>query len=503
MFWKFGKSGSLRPIRILLASLSFAALCLLFVDVSGLLQPRLAFLAQIQFVPALLSGSLLVVGALLGLTLIFGRLYCSVICPLGILQDAIHHCNSKRRHHFTHGKTAIRIVALTAFVGAFVAGFSLLFNLLEPYSVFGRIATTLFEPLWALGNNALAAGAERMGSVAVSTVPVWQKGLPVLVVAVLSLFGIGWLAWKYGRTWCNTLCPVGALLGCVSRFSLVRPRIDAGKCVNCGRCATQCKASCIDAAQQRVDASRCVSCFNCLSVCRKGALSYGLAANQRQIPHSEIVQNSVQDTTPIDTSRRALLLAATVLVSVPRSTLAQTSQVETAPIPALTRKFRPARTVPITPPGSQGLRAFASRCTGCQLCVSACTHQALQVVDAGTGILQPSLSFEHGYCRVNCIACSIVCPTGAIKPMTPSRKSALQIGHAVVRPERCIITTDGVPCTACSRNCPAGAIRLVGERRTPAVDTERCTGCGACEYYCAARPYAAIQVEGNLAHRAI
>lgn len=487
----------LRRFRILLAALCFMGLCLLFVDVSGLARPRLAFLAHIQLVPALLSGSLLVLGGLLILTLVFGRLYCSVICPLGVMQDVIRHGNKKGLHRFTRGKTMIRVAALAVFIGAFAAGFPLLFNLLEPYSMFGRIAATLLEPLWATGNNALALGAERMGSVAVSAAPIWQKGLSALTAAALTLLVVGWLAWKHGRTWCNTICPVGTVLGYVSRFSLLRPRIDATQCVECGRCAAACKASCIDVERHGIDASRCVSCFNCLPACRKGALSYGLAIKKGEVPHHGTAQNNTQEKASPDPIRRALLLAATALVSHPRPALAETA------IPALTRKLRPARTVPVTPPGSQGLRAFATRCTGCQLCVSACPHQALQAFDAGSGMLQPSLSFEHGYCRVNCVACSAVCPTGAIRPLTPSRKSALQIGHAVVRSERCIIATDGVPCTACSRNCPAGAIRLVGERRLPAVDAERCTGCGACEYYCPARPYTAIQVEGNLVHRPI
>lgn len=488
----------LRRLRILLAVLCFTGLCLLFVDVSGLVRPRLAFLAEIQLVPALLSGSLLVFGGLLVLTLVFGRLYCSVICPLGVLQDVIRHWNKKGRHSFTRGKTLVRVAALAVFIGAFAAGIPLLFNLLEPYSAFGRIAATLFEPLWTTGNNALALGAERMGSVAVSAVPVWQKGLSALVAASLTLLVVGWMAWKHGRTWCNTICPVGTLLGCVSRFSLLRPRIDAEHCVNCGRCAAVCKASCIDVERHGIDASRCVACFNCLSACRKGALSSGPTIKKREKPHDGDAQNNIQEKTRPDPSRRALLLAVTALVSAPRPALAGAPD-----IPALTRKLRQARSVPITPPGSQGLRAFSARCTGCQLCVSACPHQALRAFDAGLGRLQPSLSFEHGYCRVNCVACSTVCPTGAIQSMTPSRKSALQIGHAVIRPERCIIATDGVPCTACSRNCPAGAIRLVGERRLPAVDTERCTGCGACEYVCPARPYAAVQVEGNLVHRPI
>jgi Pyruvate/2-oxoacid:ferredoxin oxidoreductase delta subunit len=120
-------------------------------------------------------------------------------------------------------------------------------------------------------------------------------------------------------------------------------------------------------------------------------------------------------------------------------------------------------------------------------------------------MFQPALSFERGYCRINCVACSEVCPTGAINSISTAEKSALQIGHAIISLEHCIVNTDDVPCTACFRNCPPGAISLVEGKnhQLPAVDAERCTGCGACEYNCPARPQSAIWVEGNLAHRQI
>lgn len=152
-----------------------------------------------------------------------------------------------------------------------------------------------------------------------------------------------------------------------------------------------------------------------------------------------------------------------------------------------------------------GLDAFEARCTGCQLCVSACPNQVLRSFDNGLGMLQPSLSFERGYCRVNCVSCSTVCPAGAIRPVSVAEKSAIQIGRAIINPELCIVTKDNVQCTACARNCPPGIIKLVGEGpvKKPAVDAERCTGCGACEYVCPTRPLAAIRVDGNLQHRRI
>jgi formate hydrogenlyase subunit 6/NADH:ubiquinone oxidoreductase subunit I len=121
-------------------------------------------------------------------------------------------------------------------------------------------------------------------------------------------------------------------------------------------------------------------------------------------------------------------------------------------------------------------------------------------------MLKPTLSFERGFCRVNCVTCSQVCPTGAIQPIAKEQRSAIQVGRAISDLERCIVTTDKVECTACSRACPTGAVVLVGGQdgpKRPAVDFERCIGCGACEYVCPARPLAAIRVEGNLEHRRV
>ncbi len=485
----------LRGLRITLALLCFTGLCLLFLDVSGILPPRLAFLAKMQFVPAVLSGSVAVAVALVVGTLLLGRVYCSVVCPLGVLQDGIARLGKKRRYRFATAKTWLRIGALGVFVIALVAGFPFVFSILEPYSAFGRIATDVFAPVWQSGSNIVALASERAQNFAIGPTPVWQKGLPALIAAVLTLGVIGLLAWKSGRTWCNTLCPVGTILGYCSRIALLRPRIDAENCVHCGQCAKNCKASCIDAAHAVIDASRCVSCFNCLDSCSRGALAY--------VPATKATGAAGKGADRPDLARRSFVALGLSLVGVPA--LAATRGPE-AKAPILARKQRPVREVPITPPGASGLRAFTEHCTGCQLCVSACPNQVLSSIDDGTWLLQPSLSFERGFCRVNCVACSEVCPTGAIRPISAAGKSATQIGRAVVDWKRCIINTDKVQCTACSRICPTQAASLVGRKDGPkwlAVDPERCTGCGACEYVCPVHPVAAIRVEGNLEHRRI
>lgn len=486
----------LRLLRIALATLAFAGICLLFLDVGGRMAPMLADLAKWQLVPALLSGSLAVLLALFVLTLALGRVYCSVLCPLGVLQDLISSRGKPYRFGFRPARTRLRLAALGLFAVALTAGLPLVVGVLEPYSAFGRIATELAAPVWATGSNAAAWASARAGNFAVAPTPVWQKGAAALWLAAATLLVVGVMAWRSGRAWCNTLCPVGTFLGFLSRRALIRPRINEHKCTRCGLCAKGCKASCIDEGSGAIDGSRCVSCLNCLDACRQDAISYSPPQKKAAQPH-----RPGGGPNPM---RRALLASALGALAPVAATAATRDR--KAPVPALNPKETPDRPTPITPPGSQSVRLFRERCTGCQLCVSACPNQVLRSFDRGDGMLQPTLSFEHGYCRVNCVACSTVCPTGAIRPMSPAEKSATQIGRAVISLEQCVTTTDKVSCTACARNCPPRAINLVGPEdgvKVPVVDPERCNGCGACEYVCPVRPVAAVLVHGNTEHRRI
>ncbi|MDR1776243.1 MAG: 4Fe-4S dicluster domain-containing protein [Desulfovibrio sp.] len=480
----------LKKLRLTAAILCLAGFCLLFVDVSGALAPRLAFLAKMQLGPAILSGSLIVIPGIFAATILFGRLYCSTLCPLGILQDAVSRLG-KRRFGHAPAKTALRLGTLALFVLAFFAGIPLVFGLLEPYSAFGRIATDVLAPLWQAGSNLLALASERAENFAVGPTPVWQKGAPALAAALATIAVVGTPAIRSGRSWCNCLCPVGTILGFLARFALLKPRINAERCVHCGLCAQQCKAACIDDKQGEVDASRCVACFNCLQACKNGAIRYGLplGGNKKKI----------------DPGRRDFLASLSFGAVAPH-TLRRDMAAEEK-IPALARKTPPPRAVPIAPPGARSLRSFQQRCTGCQLCVAACPNQVLKASGgAMTLMLQPSLSFERGYCRVNCVTCSSVCPTGAIAPISGAEKSVTQLGRAILDRSLCINETTKERCNACARNCPPGALNLIAQSDGAlrlAIDAERCTGCGACEYVCPTRPRAAIWVEGNLEQRRV
>ena len=269
----------LRKIRTTLAIIVLALVTLLFLDVSGALHAWLGWLAKIQFLPAVLALNVGVIVALVALTLIFGRIYCSIICPLGIFQDVISWIHSKRkknRFSFSPEKKWIRYPVLGLFIIAFVAGVNSFVALLAPYSSYGRIVNNLFRPVYEWGNNILARIAEHYESYAFSETDIWMKSLPTFVIAAVTLVVIIILAWKGGRTYCNTICPVGTILSFLARFSWLKIRMDEDKCIKCGLCSKNCKASAIDFKNFSIDYSRCVVCGDCLSPCKKDAIHYTL-----------------------------------------------------------------------------------------------------------------------------------------------------------------------------------------------------------------------------------
>ena len=266
----------LKKIRTVLAAVMFVGITLLFLDFTGTLHTWLGWMAKIQLLPAVMALNVVVIVVLAVLTLVFGRIYCSVICPLGILQDVLARLRRKKnKYGYSQEVRWLRYPVLVVFVVAAVAGVGSLFQLLAPYSAFGRIATMVLQPLWMLCNNVLGFLAERADSYAFYTVDVWMKSLPVLIVALATLIVLAVLAWRGGRTYCNTICPVGTVLSFLARFSWLKIRFDEEKCRNCSMCSRNCKAACIDYKSHSVDYSRCVVCGNCIESCKFGALKYG------------------------------------------------------------------------------------------------------------------------------------------------------------------------------------------------------------------------------------
>jgi ferredoxin len=488
----------LRLTRILLATVFFVGLTLLFLDFTGTLHHWLGWMAKVQALEAVLALNAVVIALLVVLTLVFGRIYCSVICPLGVMQDVFGWLGKKsKKNRYTYSKEVkwLRYSMLVIFVMALLTGVGTVFQLLAPYSAFGRIMTMIFQPLWRLGNNILASFAESMDSYAFYSTEVWMKSMPVLVIAALTIVVLFVLAWRSGRTYCNTICPVGTVLSFFSRFSFLKIRFDSDKCRNCSLCSKNCKASCIDYKTHTVDYSRCVVCGDCLKSCKFGALKYDSGKQSKQ----------PADNT--DPGKRSFLLASAMATT---AAMAQEAKKVDGGFADLADKAAPTRQTPLTPPGSLSERNFAQHCTGCQLCVSECPNGVLRPSSDLMHLMLPTMSYEHGFCRPECTRCSDVCPAGAIKPLDNIEMSSIQIGHAVWIQKNCVSVTDGVECGNCARHCPAGAIEMIALNEddeespyVPSVNESACIGCGACEYVCPSRPFPAIYVEGHEVHKSI
>lgn len=547
----------LRKIRIVLAILFFVLITLLFLDFTGTIHAWFGWMAKIQFLPAVLALNVGVVVGLVVLTLLFGRVYCSVICPLGVMQDLVSWFSGRRRKHrnrfaWTKARTWLRWTVLVLFVAVMAAGLGSLGALIAPYSAYGRIVQSLLAPLYAWGNNLLAWAAERVDSYAFYSVDVWLKSLPTLLIAVITFAVLFVLAWRGGRTWCNTICPVGTVLGALARFSLFKPRFDTAKCNGCKLCARNCKASCIDPVAHTIDYSRCVACMDCLEHCRQGAISYTwrrpkptetLKPTAKQTakqtakpaakpaetpkpapkpaagpekpekkpvaaPAAEVASKEDEAAdTPVDASRRRFLGVVGLMVGA--AVHAQEKKVDGG-LALIEKKRAPERSTPLVPPGARGLREFLAYCTACQLCVTVCPNQVLRPSGDLMRLMKPEMSYERGYCRPECTKCAEVCPTDAIHLAELCEKSSIQIGHAVWISENCVVNTDGVSCNNCERHCPTGAIHLVPSDPDnkqslciPTVDEERCIGCGACENLCPTRPFSAMVVEGHERHKTL
>lgn len=499
----------LRKIRITFAVVFFTLITLLFLDFTGSIHTWFGWMAKIQFLPALLALNIGVLILLVTLTLAVGRIYCSVICPLGVLQDIISWSSGKRKkkkYRFTYSaeKKLLRYGVLILFIIALTGGIGSLTALLAPYSSYGRIAQNLFAPFYGWGNNFLAYLAERADSYTFYRTEVWFKSLPTFCIALATLIILIILTWRNGRTYCNTICPVGTLLGILSRYSLFRPVIHTEKCNSCTLCSRKCKASCIDSKAHHIDYSRCVACMDCIDICKRGAISLQYRFKNTNSQQAEEVLKEQ----PTNQTRRQFL-SVTAGLAAAATLKAQEKKVDGG-LAVIEDKKIPERKTRIVPPGALSIRHFAQHCTACQLCVSVCPNEVLRPSSGLLTLMQPEMSYERGYCRPECTRCADVCPAGAIRPISKADKSSTQIGHAVWIKKNCIPLTDGVECGNCARHCPAGAIQMVPSDaanpqslKIPVVNTERCIGCGACENLCPARPFSAIYVEGHEIHRTL
>jgi ferredoxin len=541
-----------KKIRVIMALIFFLFIVFFFLDFRKLLPETFYdFVLYLQFIPSLLKFISAISIATLGflavilLTALFGRVYCSAICPLGILQDCIlwirKRIRSKYRYRYSSPVNYLRYPFLAVPVIIYLVGTIFFVSLLDPFSNFGRIISDFMQPVYIFLNNTLAWLLEKADIFFLYPEDISFGNWAAYIFPIFILGLIIWMSLKWGRLYCNTICPVGTLLGLISRISVFRIKMIQDRCTKCAKCAFACKSNCINIKDQKVDFSRCVGCFNCISVCPEDAIKYLAPLRKRSL---------IQQT---DDIRRKFIISAGLLFlglsGYRKSTFAMEfepgfaeklkSRNQKAGKPGFSREdtsainqnrksvfsqevkadlpqevphnkvpttIEPEKHYTVTPPGSLGIEHFTGTCTACHLCISACPTQVLQpsIFEYGiTGLMQPYMDYITNYCNFDCVICSEVCPTGAILSLTMEAKKTLQIGKVNLILENCVVKTDNTSCGSCSEHCPTQAVHMIpykGELTIPEIRPEICVGCGACEHACPVRPFRAIYVDGNYIH---
>ncbi len=564
-------------LGLFLFALLYGRLGEALLPVLGMTQAGMALTAVAGAVSAGASVSALY-GCLLAaqavLALLCGRVFCSWLCPLGALQDVYHHIYTRASRGWAaqagrqspqagrgpRGRlgakgnqagggylpgSAWRYAIPALLLAALFWQGPRFFGLAEPFSLFARAAHTLVQPCATLAVNLAAELGDATGLFMLPRA-VWKFDAAALALALPSLALVLWLAGRGSglpagtpgaigaagatgagpRGYCNSICPVGALLGLINGAAAagglpyLRPRFT-DSCIGCGRCARACKAHCLDSAARNIDASRCLSCYNCLEACpgqgmallpgpvrAAGAVSAG-AAPLAGVAFPARTKNARRDRLAL---LRGLVLTGTACLAggagAFAASIGRKAQEGGLSSPA---KEGDAQLMPVLPPGALSLAHLESRCTGCHSCLTVCPPQVLRMSGpaawgaGGAGRMTlPAMDYFRAFCQIGCARCTLVCPSGALTPLGLEEKKRVQIGRAALKEDLCVVVTEKNRCGACAEHCPTGAITMGPEMRDglaiPVIDQDRCIGCGACQYACPVRPEQAVIVSPLAVH---
>ncbi|HIS88706.1 TPA: 4Fe-4S binding protein [Candidatus Avigastranaerophilus faecigallinarum] len=388
---------------------------------------------DIQILPlvqrVIVDFSILALSLLIGiiiLTVLFGRIYCSTICPLGIIQElmSILFFGKKRKNKYIKSYP-IKYFILAISLGILFGGSATFIRYIEPYSYFG-------------------------------------SALTFSIVGIIALLGIIILTFFKNRFFCTNICPAGTILGLISKFSRNKIYIEKDKCISCGNCENKCPAGCIDSKNKKVNNETCIKCLKCIEICPKDSIKYGKELKEQ-------IKFSIQ--------RRKIIISTAVLAVFG-------SMIKTGIIikDKIAEKYRDV----ILPPGAESEERLINTCYNCNLCVENCPTKIIS--KANNEFPTIHIDYKNGNCEKECNKCSQVCPTGAIKRLSIEEKQKTRIAMAMIKKENCIecglcktscpygaiiIAEDGtsinaekcIGCGACKKACNTDAIEIYAVKK--------------------------------------
>lgn len=419
------------------------------------------------------------------ITMIFGRIFCGWICPLGTLNNIVGSLkkwkvNAGSRDWYRVKYYVLIFIIASSFFTMQLVGImdpiSLLIRSfsLSVYPLFNYSVRAFFDTLYTLNPKGIVNASEGIYSLLKKTIlsfqqPFFNQGIFIGVLFFLIL-GLNLIERRF---WCRYLCPLGGLLGILSRFSFLKRSVSEG-CTSCGMCASVCQGNAFPDKKEEWRDSECLYCWNCDDACPQNAVSFGFFRKR--------------SAAGIDLGRRRVITS-------------MVSGIAAVPLLKATPLSKPnvSDSRLIRPPGSLAEKEFLVRCVKCGECMKVCITNGLQptLLEAGLeGIWSPMLVPTLGYCEYRCTLCGQVCPTGAIKRLELKEKAKVKIGLAMIEKGRCLPWAHAIPCIVCEEVCPTPKkaiwfeeVKVKGRDRSslikqPKVDLELCIGCGICETKC-------------------
>lgn len=411
------------------------------------------------------------------LTVLAGRFFCGWICPLGTSLDATDTIFFRGRKRVGAKSEPRRIYRLKYYIlaGMLIAAAlgSQLAYLMDPITTITRAFTFALWPIVTL-----STGADISLPYVPSDVQYFFRFNFVAAAILIGILAANAISRRY---WCRNLCPLGALLGLLSRFSLVRRTVESN-CNTCKRCIPDCKMGAIMDDPTEYRAPECIYCYSCTPVCP--TLSTRIAPSvQSKGYHGEV-----------DLDRRRIFQAAGIGLAV--TALGRTNLADKG---SKVGHVKTSSDALIRPPGALPEDEFTNRCIRCSECMKVCPTNGLQpaLAEAGLeGIWTPVLIPRIGECTKECNLCSQVCSSQAIQPFEVKEKTHLYIGRAVIDRSQCIAWNSDKACLVCQEGCSYQALmwKKVDGVQRPFVEEHKCVGCGICENVCPIQPTAAVRV---------